>query len=146
MVVMEMSLAFFSILFNLVVLISIRERESLLNSTVNVILANLCAANLVSAVFVKSIAVVYNGYAVARCVPNAASDFLRCLYRKSGPECWPAMLEVYMRIFRGLSQVPETMKSQPRRLSCCICKLNANGGKVLDGRLPRLGKIFLKCI
>ena len=87
MVVMEMSLAFFSILFNLVVLISIRERlrdihhllgcvndsfnfpsprESLLNSTVNVVLANLCAANLVSAVFVKSIAVVYNGYAVAR--------------------------------------------------------------------------------
>jgi len=66
MVVMEMSLAFFSILFNLVVLISIRERESLLNSTVNVVLANLCAANLVSAVFVKSIAVVFNGYAVAR--------------------------------------------------------------------------------
>ena len=61
-----MSLAFFSILFNLVVLISIRERESLLNSTVNVVLANLCTANLVSAVFVKSIAVVYNGYAVAR--------------------------------------------------------------------------------
>ena len=50
-----------------VVLISVRERESLLNSTVNVVLANLCAANLVSAVFVKSIAVVYNGYAVARC-------------------------------------------------------------------------------
>ena len=49
-----------------VVLISIRERESLLNSTVNVVLANLCAANLVSAVFVKSIAVVFNGYAVAR--------------------------------------------------------------------------------
>ena len=49
------------------VLISVRERESLLNSTVNVVLANLCAANLVSAVFVKSIAVVYNGYAVARC-------------------------------------------------------------------------------
>ena len=77
MVVMEMSLAFFSILFNLVVLISIRERESLLNSTVNVVLANLCTANLVSAVFVKSIAVVYNGYAVARCVRNAASDFLK---------------------------------------------------------------------
>ncbi len=65
MVVMEMTLAFFGIVFNLVVLISVREKESLLNSTLNVILANLCFANLVSAVFVKSIAVVYNGYAVA---------------------------------------------------------------------------------
>jgi hypothetical protein len=41
MVVMEMSLAFFGIVFNLVVLISVREKESLLNSTVNVVLANL---------------------------------------------------------------------------------------------------------
>ena len=34
-------------------------------SPVNVILANLCFANLIAAVFVKSIAVTYNGYAVA---------------------------------------------------------------------------------
>lgn len=65
MVVMEMGIAFFGIVFNLIVLISIREKESLLNSTINVVLANLCFANLVSAVFVKSIAVIYNGYAVA---------------------------------------------------------------------------------
>ncbi len=48
MVVMEMSLAILGILFNLIVLISIREKESLLNLTSNVILANLCFANLVS--------------------------------------------------------------------------------------------------
>ena len=40
--------------------------ESLMNNTVNVVLGNLCFANLVEAVFVKTIAVVYHGYAVAR--------------------------------------------------------------------------------
>lgn len=68
MVVMEMTLAFFGVVFNLIVLISIREKESLLNSTINVILANLCFANLVAAVFVKSIAIIYNGYAVAAAI------------------------------------------------------------------------------
>ena len=54
------------IVLNLTVVISIREKEALFNQTVNVILGNLCAANLIAAVFVKSIAVVYHGYAVAR--------------------------------------------------------------------------------
>jgi hypothetical protein len=66
LVFMEMSLALVGIVLNLTVLISIREKETLINNTVNVILANLCAANLISAVFVKSIAVIYHGYAVAR--------------------------------------------------------------------------------
>ena len=65
MVLMEMSLSLAGILANLIVIIAIREKESLLNSTVNVILANFCFANLIAAVFVKSIAVTYNGYAVA---------------------------------------------------------------------------------
>ncbi len=47
MVVMEMTLAICGIVLNLVVLISIREKEWLLNSTSNVLLANLCFANLV---------------------------------------------------------------------------------------------------
>ena len=54
------------IILNLTVVISIREKESLMNNTVNVVLGNLCFANLVEAVFVKTIAVVYHGYAVAR--------------------------------------------------------------------------------
>lgn len=66
LVFMEMSLALIGIVLNLTVLISIREKESLLNNTINVVLGNLCFANLVSAVFVKSIAVIYHGYAVAR--------------------------------------------------------------------------------
>ena len=63
---MEMTLALVGIVLNLTVVISIREREALLNNTVNVVLGNLCFANLVAAVFVKSIAVIYHGYAVAR--------------------------------------------------------------------------------
>lgn len=66
LVFMEMTLALIGIVLNLTVVISIREKESLLNNTVNIILGNLCFANLVAAVFVKSIAVVFHGYAVAR--------------------------------------------------------------------------------
>ena len=66
LVFMEMSVALVGIILNLTVVISIREKEALMNNTVNVILGNLCFANLVAAVFTKSIAVIYHGYAVAR--------------------------------------------------------------------------------
>ena len=66
LVFMEMSLALVGIILNLTVVISIREKEAIFNKTENVILGNLCAANLIAAVFVKSIAVVYHGYAVAK--------------------------------------------------------------------------------
>ena len=66
LVFMEMSLALAGIVLNMIVVISIREKESLMNNTVNVIIGNLCFSNLVAAVFVKSIAVVYHGYAIAR--------------------------------------------------------------------------------
>ncbi|QQP42173.1 Uncharacterized protein FKW44_016754 [Caligus rogercresseyi] len=64
LVVLEMTLTLLSIILNLVVIISIREKESLLNSTLNLLLGNLCFSNLLAAVFVKSIAIIYNGYAV----------------------------------------------------------------------------------
>ena len=66
LVFMEMGLALVGMILNLTVIIAIKEKESLMNNTVNIILGNLCCANLVSTVFVKSIAVVYHGYAVAR--------------------------------------------------------------------------------
>ncbi|XP_040580188.1 uncharacterized protein [Lepeophtheirus salmonis] len=65
LVVSEMTLTLVGIVLNLIVIISIREKESLLNSTLNIILGNLCFSNLMAAVFVKSIAIIYNGYAVA---------------------------------------------------------------------------------
>jgi hypothetical protein len=51
LVLMEMSLALVGIILNLAVLISIKEKESLANSTVTIVLANLCFANLVSGFF-----------------------------------------------------------------------------------------------
>ena len=48
LVFMEMSLALIGIILNLTVLISIKEKEALSNSTVTIVLANLCFANLVS--------------------------------------------------------------------------------------------------
>ena len=48
LVFMEMSLALIGIILNLTVLISIKEKESLSNNTVTIVLANLCFANLVS--------------------------------------------------------------------------------------------------
>ena len=61
---LEMTLALIGTVLNLVVLIPIIN-SSLMNSTLNVLIANLCGANLVSAVFVKLIGVIYHGYAVA---------------------------------------------------------------------------------
>jgi len=53
LVLMEMSLALVGIILNLAVLISIKEKESLSNNTVTIVLANLCFANLVSISFSK---------------------------------------------------------------------------------------------
>ena len=60
----EMTLAIIGTVLNLIVLIPIIS-SSLKNSTLNILIANLCLANLVSAVFVKLIGVIYHGYAVA---------------------------------------------------------------------------------
>ena len=48
MVTTDMSLALVSVLLNLMVLNALREKESLLSKTHNLILANICCANLVS--------------------------------------------------------------------------------------------------
>ena len=51
--------------WSLLIWISIKEKEKLLSQTHNILIGNLCAANLISAVFIKSISVIYHGYAVA---------------------------------------------------------------------------------
>ena len=48
MVTSDMTLALLSVLLNLMVLNALREREYLLSKTHNLILANICCANLVS--------------------------------------------------------------------------------------------------
>ena len=47
MVTTDMSLSLLSVLLNLMVLNALREKETLLNKTHNLVLANICCANLV---------------------------------------------------------------------------------------------------
>ena len=64
-VVFDMSLAILSIVFNLMVITSVKEKENMLCVTFNLVLISLCSSNLLSAVMVKSISIVHNAYAVA---------------------------------------------------------------------------------
>ena len=75
MVLSDMTLILLSVVANLLVLNSLREKEELLGITQNLVspssssttqvLLNMCTSNLVSAVFVKSISIVHHGFAVA---------------------------------------------------------------------------------
>ena len=64
-VVLDMTITVFSVIANLVVITSIREKEEMLAVEVSLLLANLCASNLLSAILSKSIGIVHNGHAVA---------------------------------------------------------------------------------
>ena len=75
MVVSDMGLAIFSIVLNLMVINALREKETLLSKTQNLVLGNICASNLVSAVLVKSISIVHHGYAVAARVTKSNIAF-----------------------------------------------------------------------
>ena len=63
-VIADMSLAVCSVVVNLIVITGIKEREATIGMF-NLVLVNLCLSNLTSAVLVKSISIVHNGYAVA---------------------------------------------------------------------------------
>ena len=63
-VITDMSLAVCSVVVNLIVITGIKEREATMGMF-NLVLVNLCLSNLTSAVLVKSISIVHNGYAVA---------------------------------------------------------------------------------
>ena len=65
MVFTDMGLALFSVVLNLMIINALRERDILLTKTHNLVLLNICASNLLSAVLVKSISIVHHGYAVA---------------------------------------------------------------------------------
>ena len=52
--VIDMTLSMVSIVCNLMVITAIREKESLLSKTFNLLIVNLCLSNLASSVMVKS--------------------------------------------------------------------------------------------
>ena len=74
---LDMSLAVLSVVANLVVITAIREKEETMAVRVNIILANLCASNLLSAILVKSISIVHHGHAVA--TNSTSSDIAFCI-------------------------------------------------------------------
>ena len=59
-----MSLAVCSVVVNLIVLTAIKDKKATMGMF-NMLLANLCVSNLTSAVLVKSISIIHNGYVVA---------------------------------------------------------------------------------
>jgi hypothetical protein len=75
LVVMDMSLAIVSVVFNLMGITAIKEQEEMLGITFNLVLINLCSSNLLSAVMVKSISIVHNAYAVAANTPQSNVAF-----------------------------------------------------------------------
>ena len=58
-VVLDMCLAVSSIFANIIVITAIKQKEEMLSKTFNLVLLNLCSANLVGAALVKSISIVY---------------------------------------------------------------------------------------
>ncbi|XP_023322775.1 uncharacterized protein LOC111697119 [Eurytemora carolleeae] len=82
-----MSLSIFSIVSNLMVLNSLREKEPLLSILFNLLLANLCLANLVSTVLVKSVSIVHYAHAVATNSTESAVAFC-FLYTVSFRTTW----------------------------------------------------------
>ena len=75
MVFTDMGLSLFSVVLNLMIINALREKDNLLTKTHNLVLGNICAANLVSAVLVKSISIVHHGYAVAARVTRSNIAF-----------------------------------------------------------------------
>ena len=75
MVLTDMGLSLFSAVLNLMVLNALREKDSLLTKKHNLVIGNICVANLAGAVMVKSISVVHHGYAVAARVSQSNIAF-----------------------------------------------------------------------
>ena len=90
-VISEMVLAITSIVFNLMVMSAIREKESMLSLTYNLVLGNLCVANLLSAVLVKSISIVHHGHASAANSTESSSIAFCAIYMVSFRSTWAVL-------------------------------------------------------
>ena len=107
-VILDMFLALISIVANLMVITSIREKESLMTKTFNLVLVNICCSNLLSAVLVKSITIVHHAYAVTANVTQ--TDVAFCLlYKFSSRLAW-AVLPWTVVVLTWLTLTPTDMK------------------------------------
>lgn len=64
-VLSEMGLSFLGILLNLLVVTTIRHYEEMQNSTIHLLLINLCFSNLLASFLVKPISAIYAGYSIS---------------------------------------------------------------------------------
>lgn len=64
-VLSEMGLSFLGILLNLLVVTTIRHYEEFQNSTIHLLLINLCFSNLLASFLVKPISAIYAGYSMS---------------------------------------------------------------------------------
>ena len=114
MVLTDMSLSLFSVVLNLMVLNALREKDSLLSKTHNLVLANVCCSNLVSAVLVKSISIVHHGYSVIARVTQSNIAF--CMVYTLGHRAtwatlpWSISLLSWLRILHRLQNLKVSTK------------------------------------
>ena len=111
-VVMDMSLVIFSVVFNLMVITSIKEKDEMLGATFNLVLLNLCSSNLLSAVMVKSISIVHNAYAVA--ANSTQSDIAFCILYSFGYRLTWSVLPWSIVVLCWLTVLPRVRRLQVR--------------------------------
>ena len=113
-VVLDMSLAIISVIFNLMVITSIKERAAMLGVTFNIVLINLCCSNLLSAVMVKSMSIVHNAYAVA--ANSTETDIAFCILYRFGYRLTWAVLPWSIVILSWLTLLPRMKRLQVNRI------------------------------
>ena len=113
-VVLDMSLAIISVIFNLMVITSIKERVAMLGVTFNIVLINLCCSNLLSAVMVKSMSIVHNAYAVA--ANSTDTDIAFCILYRFGYRLTWAVLPWSIVILSWLTLLPRIKRLQVSRI------------------------------
>ena len=117
-VLMDMSLAILSVVFNLIVITSVKEKEDMLRTTFNLVLINLCSSNLLSCVMVKSISIVHNAYAV---VSNSTeSDIAFCILYSFGFRLTWSVLPWSVVALTWLTAIPRLKRLQVSYLLKCL--------------------------
>ena len=109
-VLLDMSQAVVSVVFNLIVITAVRERENMLGMTFNLVLINLCSSNLLSSVMVKSISIVHNAYAVAS--NSTESDIAFCILYTFGHRLTWAVLPCSVVVLSWLTVLPRLRRLQ----------------------------------
>ena len=115
MVLSVMSLAILSVVFNLMLITSVQEKEDMLGKTFNLVLINLCSSNLLSTVIVKSISIVHNAYAVA--VNSSESDIAFCILYSFGYRLTWAVLPWSVVVLSWLTVLPRFRRLQVRDIT-----------------------------